>query len=198
MFIDGKQKTEIHSNKTKASCSSPMGLCFMDNAHRASGHMHTCSQAFRPHASTCSKALRLHACFKPKGFCKLQPRQQAHEKLQHVESQAWLTIVQRHVPDLFGSVDLFVWPLPLALLLPIMPSVFIEQWQDPQTLALFERVWVSSYWRRAWTRHDYVLYFNAKYALKLRKLQKMSFKARKSASSKKINLCNKKRLANAN
>ena len=50
----------------KASCSSPMGLCFMDNAHRLSCHMHTCSQAFRPHASTCSKALRLHACFKPK------------------------------------------------------------------------------------------------------------------------------------
>ena len=91
-----------------------------------------------------------------------------------------------------------MWPLAIALLLPIMPSVFIEQWQDPQTLALFERVWVSSYWRRAWTRRDYVLYFNAKYALKLCRLQKMRFKARKSASSKKINLCNKKHLKNAN
>ena len=186
-----------------------MGLCFMDNAHRPSGHMHTCSQAFRPHAHMLTSLLATcnHMLKSPQATCMLQaqkasasfqPRQQAHERLQHVESQAWLTIVQRHVPDLFGSVDLFVWPLPLALLLPIMPSVFIEQWQDPQTLALFERVWVSSYWRRAWTRHDYVLYFNAKYALKLCRLQKMRFKARKPASSKKISLCNKKHLKNAN
>ena len=77
MFIDGKQKTEIHLNKTirlhvqalwaYASWTMLTGLqATCTHAHRPSGHMHTCSQAFRPHAITCSKALRLHACFKPK------------------------------------------------------------------------------------------------------------------------------------
>ena len=183
-FIGGKQNTEIHSNKTK-----PQGFMFKPWAYASwtmlTGLQATCTHAHKPSGHMQAHAQKPSGCMhasSPKGFCKLQPRQQAqHERLQHVESQAWFTIVQRHVPDLFGSVDLFVWPLPLALLLPIMPSVFIEQWQDPQTLALFERVWVSSYWGRAWTRHDYVLCFNAKYAC-----------------NKKINPCNKKHLKNAN
>ena len=182
-FIGVKQNTEIHSNKTK-----PQGFMFKPWAYASwtmlTGLQATCTHAHKPSGHMQAHAQKPSGCMhasSPKGFCKLQPRQQAHERLQHVESQAWFTIVQRHVPDLFGSVDLFVWPLPLALLLPIVPSVFIEQWQDPQTLALFERVWVSSYWGRAWTRHDYVLYFNAKYAC-----------------NKKINPCNKKHLKNAN
>lgn len=103
-FIGGKQNTEIHSNKTK-----PQGFMFKPWAYASwtmlTGLQATCTHAHKPSGHMQAHAQKPSGCMhasSPKGFCKLQPRQQAHERLQHVESQAWFTIVQRHVPYLFG------------------------------------------------------------------------------------------------
>ena len=172
----------LHAQALWASCSSPVGL-WAKQGHRPLDHMQhkflACpwqtSLQLSNHYTYMSQANQAYASFNQQD--KMFVLSYKHEFL------SIRVCSNFHYMQVFGPEDHLQ---PSCFCIPNMPSVYVEQWQDPITLALFERVWVSSYWRRSWTRHDAILYCNARYALRVCKMEKTKFKAKLLKGTKKV------------
>ena len=183
----------LHAQALWASCSSPVGL-WAKQGHRPLDHMQhkflACpwqtSLQLSNHYTYMSQANKAYASFNQQD--KMFVLSYKHEFL------SIRVCSNFHYMQVFGPEDHLQ---PSCFCIPNMPSVYVEQWQDPITLAPFERVWVSSYWRRSWTRHDAILYCNARYALRVCKMEKTKFKAKLLKGTKKVHVLYKKHLKNA-